>query len=251
VPLAPQDGSGSGHAPCLRRTHNIAHRLFEVQVALAVIVLLDRRPCGAYDTTVAWTRSQVVAFHLRGLQVLVAQNLGADCSRTNADASTAFDDPSTCTRLVDLGIPHGRGQHPTRWLAGSTGPTSWRWRCRSTVVGDQCFARRRPLVPGQHGWSASRTGLQGRQECGRRLRAALRGERRDHTHMTGPRARPPEPGLIAMAGIVRGQVCRFVVTKVPRASICAGVNGTPRMPCVLTAAACWPAQANPWRTVLG
>jgi hypothetical protein len=181
--------------------------------------------------------------------LFVAETRWDDFSRTKDDASTDFTDPSPCTRLVDLGITQVRVQPPTRVFARSTSPTSSRWRFRHTVVGDERFDRRRPLVTGQHWGSAIRAGLQRSPACRRLFRAAVMGEMSDPTPMTGQRDRPPAPGITEMAGIVWLKGCLFFLPKVQRASLCACVTCQPRMQCVLTAAACWPAQSNQWRTV--
>jgi hypothetical protein len=47
----------------------------------------------------------VVAFNIRGGDLLSAENLGYDFSRTTDDTPTHFNTPSALTLFVDLGIP--------------------------------------------------------------------------------------------------------------------------------------------------
>src|SRR5205823_59445 len=126
-------------------THKIENGVFQVEVALQVIVLLGVRQCFTDQATVTLARGQVVTFNIRGVDLLVAYQLCDDLRRTKHDAPVDCNDPSPCAMFVDLSITQCRVQHPRRVLAWSTWPTSSRWRFRRTVIGNECCDIRRQL----------------------------------------------------------------------------------------------------------
>ena len=151
--------------------------------------------------------------------MLVAPHLCDDLRRTKHEAPIDCNDLSPGAMFVDLGITQCRGHHLTRVVAWSTWAAPSRWRCRRTVIGQECVAIRRPLVTRQSWWSTIGAGLKGGQECGGLLLAALMGAMIDATPMTGQSHRLPAPGITESPGVVRLQGLLFFFMKVQSASL--------------------------------
>src|SRR5438552_15325088 len=110
--------------------NKIEYGVLQIDVALQVIALLGMRQGLAHQSTIALSRGQVVTFDIRGVDLLLAENLCDNCSRTKDYAPTHVNNPAPLTLFVDLGIQQSRIYHSTRVRARSARPPLGGWRCR-------------------------------------------------------------------------------------------------------------------------
>ena len=161
LPRSTMDWRRPGHSQRLMRTYKIAHSVFQRQVALQVVDLFRLRQCFTCQAAIALARGQIIPFNIRSVDLSIAQNLCDDFRCTKNDAPPDCNDPSPGTMFVELGITQGRLQHPT-WLFGwSTARPASMERCRRTVIGNECFDIRWPLVTCKQGRLTISAGLKG------------------------------------------------------------------------------------------
>ena len=123
VPFATIDGLRPSYSQCKMWANKIEYRVLQIDMALQVRALLRMRQGLAHQAAIALARGQVVAFDIRGVDLLIAKNFGEDCSRTKDSAPPYFHHPSPFPPFVDLGIQQSRISHSLRGRVRSARPS--------------------------------------------------------------------------------------------------------------------------------
>src|SRR5437868_92956 len=201
------------------RSHEVEHRIFQIKVATQVMVLLGMRQRFAYQSPIALTRSEIVTLNIRGVDLLVAKNLGDDFTVAKDDSPTDFNHSTVLTMFVNLTITQFRVKHSAGFFAGSASPTFERWWFRRAVVGNQCLHISGQLVRSKQRWPPIGFGLKFGQKCRCFFLAAVVRQMRGDSQMRRQSDGPPYPGITDIGWVIGLKMLLFFLTKVHSSSI--------------------------------
>src|SRR4051812_2017468 len=235
--------------------HEVVDRILEVDVVLQVVLPPGVRQRLAHQSPVALAGGQVIALHVRGVDLRATavrlQDPDEIVLGAEEDLPRDFDHAPSFAAFPDLRVTRIRIDQASRLLARAARATSGRRRLRGAVVGDQCGDIRRQSIAGEEGRPAIGPGLEsGQKRPGFRF-AAVRAEMADHAQPAGRGQGAPDPHVADLGGVVRLAVGLLFLTKVPSSSLWTGVRGRSRMSAAPTTAPGCPANASQCRTRFG
>lgn len=169
--------------------HEIVNRILEVDVVLQVVLSPGVRQCLAHQPPVALAGGQVVALHVRGVDLgataIHLQDPDEIVLGAEENLPLDFDHAASFASLMDLGVTQIRVHQASRLFARAARATSGRRRLRGAVVGHQRGDIRRQLVTGEEGCPAIGPGLEfGQKRLCFRF-AAVMAEMADHAQPAG------------------------------------------------------------------
>src|SRR5262249_11956620 len=159
------------------------------------MLLLGMRQRFAYQSPIALTRSKIVTLNIRGVNLLVAKNLGDDFTAAKDDSPTDFNHSTVLTLFVNLAITQFWVKHPAGFFAGSAPPTFERGWFRGAVVCNQCVHISGKLVRSKEGWPTIGFGLECGKKCACFFFAAVVRQVRGDSQMRRQSDGPPYPGI--------------------------------------------------------